>query len=441
MKDYGKFIGSLSFDARLAFFDVVGSIAHVKMLAKCGIISQQEAKRIIKGLLAILAGMQKGRRLPQKEDVHYAIEAELIKRIGPVGGKMHTARSRNDQVALDLRLYIRDEIRAIYELLVSCQKSILVQAKKNLDAVAPGYTHLQPAQPILFSHQLLAYAWMFERDKERLKDCFKRVNELPLGSAALAGTSFPIDRKYVAKLLGFSAVTKNSIDAVSDRDFAVEFISCLAIIMTHLSRLAEEMIIWSSVEFGFVKLSGAFTTGSSIMPQKKNPDAAELVRGKTGRVFGDLAALLTVMKGLSLAYNRDLQEDKPPVFDAADTVSGCLEVTAEMIATMQVSKKRMEASAKKGFIGATELADYLAKKGIPFRKAHGIVKGIVDHCAAGDISLDGLSVQEYREFSKLFGPDVKKCIDPKNIIESKKSLGGTSSKQVRMQIEELSKKI
>ncbi|MBN1621522.1 MAG: argininosuccinate lyase [Endomicrobiales bacterium] len=432
------FISSFSFDQRLAEYDILGSMAHVKMLSKCKIISSGDGVKIINGLKAILKGLNNDKKIPKQEDIHYAVEKELIRRIGPVGGKMHTARSRNDQVSLDLRLYIRDEIRQIYDLLADAQKSIISQAKKNHEAVMPGYTHLQPAQPILFSHHILAYAWMFQRDKERLKDCYKRVNVLPLGSASLAGTSFPIDRKYVAKLLGFRGVMNNSIDAVSDRDFVVEFVFALSLIASHLSRLCEDLIVWSSAEFGFISMADEFTSGSSIMPQKRNPDAAEIIRGKTGRVYGDLITLLTLMKGIPLSYNRDMQEDKPPLFDAVDSMKSVLEITAPLLLGITVNPEKMLEATKNGYICATEVADYLAKKNVPFRTAHKIVKDMVKYCIKKNIKLDELTGAELKKFSKNFNKDISSFLKPDKVVYMKSSEGGTSPKSVKKQIKDLS---
>jgi len=441
MNNHDDFIGSFSFDKRLAPYDIEGSIAHVRMLVKCGIITASDGKKIVAGLGSILDGLRGGARLSKAEDVHFAVEQALIKKIGPVGGKMHTARSRNDQVALDLRLYLRAETAAVLELLKKLQLAVISTADKNFAAVMPGYTHLQRAQPVLFSHHLLAYAWMFVRDAERLKDCLKRVNVLPLGSAALAGTSFHIDRKYAARLLGFGKISENSIDAVSDRDFALEFLSALSITAMHLSRLAEELVLWSSEEFGFVRLPDEFTSGSSIMPQKRNPDCAEIVRGKTGRIYGDLFALLSVMKSLPLAYNRDLQEDKPPVFDAVDAAKSCLEITAGMVAGMKINAAKMKSSLDRGFLSATELADYLAKKGMPFRTAHGVVKDMVAYCDEKSITLKDLSVSEFRKFSKLFGPEARKIADPASAVHAKNSYGGTSPASVKVQMKALAKAV
>ncbi|MFA6913888.1 MAG: argininosuccinate lyase [Endomicrobiia bacterium] len=441
MKNFEQFIGSFSFDNRLAEVDIIGSVAHTQMLVKTKIISSSDGKKIIAGLKSILRDLQKGWQLPQEEDIHFAVEKELIKRIGPVGGKMHTARSRNDQVATDLRLYVREEIYKIIEMINSFQTVIVKKADESIDIIMPGYTHLQPAQPIIGSHHLLAYAWMLERDKQRLFDCLKRTNIMPLGSAALAGTSFKIDRKYTAKILEFDFISDNSLDAVSDRDFAGEYIFDLSMIAMHLSKLSEEIIIWSSVEFNFIKIDDKFTSGSSIMPQKRNPDCAEIIRGKSGRVFGDLMAMLTIMKALPIAYNRDLQEDKPPVFDATDTVKLCLGVITELMQTFSFKKDTTLKSTEKGFLQATEVADYLAKKNIPFRTAHGIVKNIVNYCIKNEKTLDSLSLNEYKIFSEIIDKDIYSFIDVKNIVNAKVSIGGTSKKSVVKQILDLKKLI
>lgn len=436
-----SFIASLSFDIRLAPYDIVGSIAHAKMLSKCRIIPAKDASRIIKGLEAIHRDLTKGKRLPPEEDIHFAIERELIRRIGPVGGKLHTARSRNDQVALDLKLYLRDQIDQIIREATRLQIAILLVAERNMDVVMPGFTHVQHAQPILFAHHILAYAWMLERDKGRLRDNWKRADELPLGSAALAGTSFPIDREYVARLLNFSRVTPNSIDTVSDRDFLVEFGSAAALVMTHLSRLAEELILWSSSEFNMIRLQNEFTSGSSIMPQKRNPDVAEIIRGETGRIYGNLVALLTILKGLPLSYNRDLQEDKPPFFDTVDTLQGCLAVAGPMIATMIVKAERMRALCDRGFLAATELADYLTERGIPFRTAHGVVKRVVAYCETQKIRLDELTLEELRRFDSHFDEGARQVLSVDQVVHVKDSFGGTSPRRVRQQIAQLKKLI
>jgi argininosuccinate lyase len=431
------FIASLSFDLRLAPYDIQGSIAHAKMLSKCRIISARDAQRIVRGLEAIAKDVARGKRLPPEEDIHYAIERELIRRIGPVGGKLHTARSRNDQIALDLRLYLRDQIALIKTEIVRLQRAILSVAEANSDVIMPGFTHLQHAQPVLFSHHLLAYAWMLERDKGRLADAEKRANEMPLGSAALAGTSFPIDRAYVARRLGFPKVTANSIDAVSDRDFMVEFVSAAALIMAHLSRLAEELVLWTSSEFNMIRLQSEFTSGSSIMPQKRNPDVAEIIRGEAGRIYGNLTALLTILKGLPLSYNRDLQEDKPPFFDTVDTLQGCLSVAGPMISTMVVRADRMRALCDRGYLAATELADYLTEKDVPFRKAHGVVKRIVAYCEDRRIKLDELTLEELQRFHPAFDSGALRVLSVDQVVHVKNSLGGTSPMRVREQITQL----
>jgi argininosuccinate lyase len=435
--DPQAFIASLAFDVRLAPYDIAGSIAHARMLSKCRIIPAKDAARIIRGLEAISRDLLRGKRLPPEEDIHYAIERELIRRIGPVGGKLHTARSRNDQVALDLRLYLRAQIDLIIKEIVRLQMAFVGVAEANMDVVMPGFTHLQHAQPILFAHHILAYAWMLERDKGRLADCRKRAGEMPLGSAALAGTSFPIDRRFVARQLGFDRITANSIDTVSDRDFLIEFCAAASMVMMHLSRLAEELIIWSSSEFNMIRLQNEFTSGSSIMPQKRNPDVAEIIRGETGRIYGNLIALLTVLKGLPLSYNRDLQEDKPPFFDTVDTLQGCLAVAGPMIATMVIRADRMRALCDRGHLAATELADYLTKKGVPFRKAHGVVKRIVAYCEGQRIRLDELTSEELKRFDTAFDAGALKRTSIDQVVHVKDSEGGTSPRRVRAQIAQL----
>ncbi len=436
-----SFIASLSFDIRLAPYDIEGSIAHARMLSKCRIIPSRDARRIIRGLEAILRDLSRGKRLPQEEDIHFAIERELIRRIGPVGGKLHTARSRNDQIALDLKLYLRDQIQLIIREILRLQEAIVRVAEENMDVIMPGFTHVQHAQPVLFAHHILAYAWMFDRDRGRFQDAWMRADEMPLGSAALAGTSFPIDRAYVAKLLGFSRVTANSVDTVSDRDFLVEFVSAAALVMTHLSRLAEELVLWSSSEFNMIRLQNEFTSGSSIMPQKRNPDVAEIIRGESGRIYGNLVALLTILKGLPLSYNRDLQEDKPPIFDTVDTLQGCLAVTGPMIATMVVRADRMRALCDRGFLAATELADYLTEKGTPFRTAHGVVKRVVAYCEKQRMRLDDLTLEELRRFDTRFDAGAQKVLSVDQVVHVKDSFGGTSPRRVREQIAHLKKRL
>jgi argininosuccinate lyase len=436
-----EFTASIPYDWRLYPYDIAGSIAHASMLAKTGIIAQSEARRIIKGLEGILNEIASGSFAfkIELEDIHMNIESRLIEKIGPVGGKLHTARSRNDQVALDIRMYLRDEIGGIHGLLRTLQKVLIRLADKHQDVVLPGYTHLQRAQPVLLGHHLLAYYEMFERDRGRLEDCYRRVNVMPLGAGALAGTVLPIDRTYVARQLGFDAVSENSMDAVSDRDFAIEFIAACAQIMMHLSRLAEELVIWSSSEFGFITLSDSFTTGSSIMPQKKNPDVAELTRGKTGRVYGSLMALLTLMKGLPLSYNRDLQEDKEPLFDAADTVSMTVTVMAEMLKGVTVHAHTMQQAAEDGFITATDLADYLVRKNIPFRRAHEIVGRAVLRATELECGLGNLSLTEYRKLAPQIDEDVYDAISVRSSVTRRTSYGGTAPGNLKKRLQTLMK--
>ncbi|GHT50065.1 argininosuccinate lyase [Endomicrobiia bacterium] len=441
MQKFEQFIGSFSFDERLAKSDIMGSIAHTKMLVKTDIISASDGKKIVSGLLSILKDLEKGWKIPKEEDVHYAVEKELIRRIGAIGGKMHTARSRNDQVTTDLRIYLKQEIENIENIINDFQKTLVEKAVENIDVIMPGFTHLQPAQPVLAAHHLLAYVWMMQRDKERLSDCYKRTDVLPLGSAALAGTSFKIDRQYTAKLLNFKSISENSLDAVSDRDFAIEFVFCMSLIALHMTRFCEEIILWMNPEFGYITVADKFTSGSSIMPQKRNPDCAEVIRGKSGRIFGDLTALLAIVKSLPLAYNRDLQEDKPPVFDALDNVKMCLEVINEMAVSLKFVKERALKSTQKGFIAATELADYLARKNIPFRLAHGLVKDIVLYCKKNSKTLNDLSIEEYNKFSPAFKKDIFEYLNAKNIVDMKTSYGGTSKKSVMHQIENIKRNL
>lgn len=433
------FTSSLSFDTRLWKYDIKGSIAHVRMLGKQKIISSKDTKMIVKGLNEIADEIEAGkfRFRESLEDVHMNIEHALIKKIGPVGGKVHTARSRNDQVSLDTRLYLRNEIREIIKLIKDLQKVIVISAEKHIDIVMPGYTHLQRAQPVLLSHHMLAYFEMFERDVERYRDCLKRVNVMPLGSAALAGTTLPVDRKYVARLLKFPALTENSIDAVSDRDFVIEFVSASGILMMHLSRFSEEIILWNSEEFGFIELPDAFTTGSSIMPQKKNPDVLELTRGKTGRVYGHLMATLTVMKGLPLAYNRDMQEDKEPLFDTVDTIKSCIAILGKIIPGVRFRKREIEKATTAGFLTATDIAEYLVKKGMPFREAHTVTGKIVKYCINKDVHLTDLKLNELRNFSELIGRDIFHYITVKASVEGKESFGGASAKRVIARIKKI----
>ena len=437
------FSASISFDKRLYACDIEGSIAHCKMLARCKIISPSESQKIQKGLKRILKECDEGRFQfkDELEDIHMNIESRLRELIGPTAGKLHTARSRNDQVCLDIRLYLRNEVDETVKEINRLCKTLVSLAKKNIDKVIPGYTHMQRAQPVLLSHHLLAYVEMLLRDKDRFLDARKRINIMPLGSAALAGTNFPIDRQYTAKLLKFPEISHNSMDAVADRDFAAEFCSASALLMMHLSRFSEELVIWNSSEFGFVELSDAFTTGSSIMPQKKNPDAAELIRGKSGRVFGNLVSLLTLMKGLPLAYNKDLQEDKEPLFDSADTVKTCLKIFTGMMQLAKFKSLSIEELSTSGFLTATDMADYLVLKGVPFREAHEVTGKIVAYCLDNGKTLDKLSLKELRKISKRFDEDVSEHIALKNSVDRKNIYGGTAKKQVKAQISRLTKKL
>lgn len=438
-----SFTESISFDRRLWKYDIQGSIAHARMLGKQGIIKEEDAEKIIRGLEEIAKDMEGGKFAFREdlEDIHMNIEAALIEKIGDAGRKLHTARSRNDQVALDLRLYVREQLKEIKTLIKQFQKTLLNVATKHINSLMPGYTHMQRAQPVLLSHHLLAYVEMLQRDVERYNDVSRRVNRLPLGACALAGTTLPIDRAYVAKILGFDAISQNSIDAVSDRDFAVEFLSAAAILIMHLSRFAEELILWSTEEFRFVELPDAFTTGSSIMPQKKNPDVAELVRGKTGRVYGNLLSLLVMMKGLPLSYNRDLQEDKLPVFDTADIVKSCITVLNEMLPGILFHIRRMRETAGDAYSTATDLAEYLVKKGMPFRKAHEITGKIVVYCIKEKKRLEDLSLKELAAFSPLISKDIYSCLKAEESVRNKKSSGSTSLAEVTKQIRKLRKTV
>lgn len=431
------FNSSISFDSRMYKQDIKGSMAHAAMLAAQGIITKEESESIIVGLETILKSIETGELEidPTAEDIHMFIEAELTKLIGQNGKKLHTARSRNDQVALDLRLYLRDECEEVNKLLLALIKTVSEKAEENQDAIMPGYTHLQRAQPITFAHHLLSYCMMFMRDKERIDDAVKRMNYCPLGSCALSGTTYNTDRENTASALKFNGITQNSIDGVSDRDFCIEPMSAFSTVMMHLSRFSEEVILWSSWEFKFVELDDSFTTGSSIMPQKKNPDMAELVRGKTGRVYGDLFALLTTLKGLPLAYNKDMQEDKEAVFDSLDTVKQCLKVFAPMIATMTVLKDNMYLAAGKGFINATDLADYLVKKGLPFRTAYKLVGQTVALCIEKGCVLDTLPFGEYQKLDPLFGEDLYDEIKLETCVAKRISAGGTGPQSVKAQLQ------
>jgi len=429
----------MAFDRRLYRHDIAGSIAHSRMLARQGIISEKEAEQIVAGLKAILSDIGSGRAQlrTDREDVHMNVESMLAERIGDVAGKLHTARSRNDQVALDLRLYVKDTIKETVALLRKMQSALVLKAKENKTAVMPGYTHLQRAQPVLFAHHLLAYFEMFQRDIERFWDCFKRADVLPLGSGALAGVSYPVDRESVAKELGFSLVSANSLDAVSDRDFVVEYEGAAAIAMMHISRVAEECVIWSSAEFGFVEIDDAFATGSSIMPQKKNADIAELARGKTGRVYGHLCGMLATMKSLPLAYNRDMQEDKEGLFDTIDTLQTTLDVVSGMVSTLKVNHSRMRAAADGSYALATDVADYLTKKGLPFRQAHMLVGRLVQYASGKQKNLPELSLEEYRSFSPLFANDIFE-VTVESSIAARAATGGTAPAQVELQLKRAS---
>ena len=428
---------SISFDQRLYREDITGSMAHAKMLGACGIISMEDVAAILEGLQSILEDVEAGKVefTADNEDIHMNVEALLTARIGDAGKRLHTARSRNDQVALDFRMYVREQIPTIVGQLLELETVLCRQARQYQTAVMPGYTHLQRAQPISFAQHLMAYASMFARDVTRLEDCAKRLNECPLGSGALAGTTYPIDRWQTAKALDFDAPMSNSLDGVSDRDYALELMSALSILMMHLSRFSEEVILWCSWEFKFIELDDAYATGSSIMPQKKNPDVAELVRGKTGRVYGDLMSLLTVMKGLPLAYNKDMQEDKEPVFDAIDTVEMCLPVFAAMIDTMKVLPDNMRKAAGKGFINATDCADYLTKKGMPFRDAYTVTGRLVASCTAQGKTLEELTLDELKAVSDLFDQDVYEAINLENCMALRSSYGGPAVSETTRQIE------
>ena len=437
-----EYTASIPFDWRLYPYDIAGSIAHAKMLAKQGIISKKEADIITEGLASIREEIEQGKFQfkPELEDIHMNIEARLIEKVGEVGGKLHTARSRNDQVALDLRLFTKEAITDTLLSLKKFQQAVIGVAEANKGVVMPGYTHLQPAQPVLLAHHLLAYFEMLQRDADRFSDCLKRTDVMPLGSGALAGVAYNIDREFLARELGFSQLSQNSIDAVSDRDFVVEYEAAASLCLMHLSRLAEEIILWSSAEFNFIELDDAYATGSSIMPQKKNPDVAELVRGKTGRVYGRLMALLTTMKGLPLAYNRDMQEDKEGFFDTVDTLLSTLGVFTGMVKTLRVKAENTEQAVKQGYILATDLADYLVKKGEPFRTAHDIVGRLVSYAVEKGKSFSDLSLAEYKGFSPLFGEDVY-SITVDSSVAARDVIGGTAPRQVERALDNARKKI
>ena len=432
-----NFNSSINFDARLYKQDIAGSIAHATMLGKQGIIEQAEADKIINGLKAILADIEAGEVefTMDNEDIHMNIEAILTQRIGDTGKRLHTSRSRNDQVAVDFRLYVKEEIPTIINQVLDLEQVLIQKAEENLSTVMPGYTHLQRAQPTTFAHYMMAYANMFRRDVTRLEDCLERLDECPLGAGALATSTYPVDRQMTAKLLGFAKPTENSMDSVSDRDYAIEFLSACSILMMHLSRFAEEIILWCSWEFKYADLDDAYSTGSSIMPQKKNPDVAELVRGKTGRVYGDLMTLLTVMKALPLAYNKDMQEDKEPVFDAIDTVEMCLPVFGAMLQTLTIRPKNMAKAAAGGFINATDCADSLVKKGMPFREAYMIVGRLVNMCIRSGENLETLTLRDFRAISDLFDSDVYEALELKHCVHERKVYGGPSKDDVTRQIQ------
>jgi argininosuccinate lyase len=434
-----KFTASIHFDKRLYRYDIEGSMAHARMLARQKIISKKDEKSILAGLKGILADIEKGRFdfKTEDEDIHMAIEKALIDRIGEPGEKLHTGRSRNDQVALDIRLYLRDEIRLIKGIVASLKAVLVELARKESGSILPGYTHMQKAQPVLLSHYLLAFWEMLDRDEKRLMECHERVDVMPLGVGALAGTSLPIDRAYTASLLKFPKLTQNSMDTVSDRDSIAEFIFVSSILMMHMSRFCEDLIIWSTDEFKFVEISDSFTTGSSMMPQKKNPDVAELIRGKTGRVYGNLVALLTMMKGLPMTYNRDLQEDKEPLFDTVDTVKGCLEILTEMAGHLKFNRDKMLKEASGGFTTATDVAEYLVLKGVPFREAHSVVGHIVAYCMEKKKDMAALTLKDFRRFHEIFDQDVYERFDVRIAVNSKKSIGGTSQENVVKRIESI----
>ena len=432
-----KFNASITFDNRMYEEDINGSIAHSRMLVKQEIINKDEQNKIESGLLDIKKEIEEGvfQFKVEDEDIHMSIEKRLTEIIGPIAGKLHTARSRNDQVALDIRMYVRKEARNIRQLLINMEHILLNLSEKYKNTVIPGYTHLQRAQPILFSHHLMAYFQMFKRDISRIDDFLERTDELPLGAGALAGTTFNLDRNYTAQLLGFSKPTENSLDSVSDRDFIIELAMIISIISMHLSRFSEEIIIWCTSEFSFISLDDAFATGSSIMPQKKNPDIAELVRGKTGRIYGNLVGILTTMKALPLAYNKDMQEDKEGIFDSIDNIKLSIEIFYAMLDTLSVNEDKILNSIKSGFLNATDVADYLARRNIPFRQAHKITGEIVSYCESRNMAIDDMSIEDFKNFSEVFEEDILSEITIENCINKRDSLGGTSIKNVEIQLE------
>lgn len=434
--EVNDFNSSIRFDQRMYRQDINGSIAHAQMLGKCGIISMEDSELIVKTLGEILADIEEGKVefMIDAEDIHMNIETILIKRIGDAGKRLHTGRSRNDQVALDIKMYLKDEIINIKNMLISLENTLLLLAKEHTDTIMPGYTHLQKAQPITLAHHTMAYFEMFKRDITRLDDCFERCNIMPLGSGALAGTTYPLDREFVAEKLGFKDVTLNSLDGVSDRDFVIELASCLSIIIMHLSRYSEELILWNTNEFQFVEMDDSCSTGSSIMPQKKNPDVAELIRGKTGRVYGDLMSILTTMKGIPLAYNKDMQEDKECIFDAIDTVELCIPVFEKMIATMKINKDRMYKGAGGGFTNATDAADYLVKKGMPFREAHEVIGKMVIYAIENNKALSEFTMEEFKNCSLIIEDDIYDAIDLKTCVEDRNITGGPAKQAVMASI-------
>lgn len=438
-----EFTASIDFDRLLVEEDIRGSMAHARMLGSCGILTPEESEKIIEGLGKIRDRVRAGEVSfsVEHEDIHMNIEKLLIEEIGPLGGKLHTGRSRNDQVALDMHLYVRARTVEIVELLARLQQALVAQAERHVDTLLPGYTHLQRAQPVRLAHHLLAYVSMFERDAERLMDSYKRVNTSPLGAGAIAGTTFPIDRRMVAEELGFDRIYDNSMDAVSDRDFLVEFLSAAALIMVHLSRLSEELILWSGEEFGYIELDDAFCTGSSMMPQKKNPDVPELIRGKAGRVFGHLMALLTTLKALPLTYNKDMQEDKEGIFDTVNTLTGSLRLTASMLESMKVNRQRMRANASAGFANATDLADYLVNKGLPFREAHEVVGRMVLYCIENGKTLGECTLEEFHRFTPLVESDIHRILEPESVVESRNIPGGTAREAVLHTLSEKKRRI
>ena len=440
-KEVEAFTASIHFDKRLYRYDIQGSIAHARMLAEQGILSAEEGETIVCALEKISVDMDEGifEFRPDDEDIHMAIEKALIDRVGDTGGKLHTARSRNDQVTLDMRLYLREENRQIIELLGRLKQTLLKLAQKEIKTIMPGYTHMQKAQPVLLAHYLMAFWEMFERDEARLRDSEKRIAVMPLGAAALAGTGMPIDRDYTARLLEFPAISQNSMDAVSDRDFIVEFIAAASLVMMHMSRFAEDLILWATEEFAFVTIDDTFTTGSSIMPQKKNPDVAELLRGKTARIYGNLMALLTLLKGLPMTYNRDLQEDKEPLFDTVDTVKSCLHIFTAMIGRLTFNRLKMRHDAKGGFSIATDVAEYLVKKGVPFRTAHGVVGKLVAYCIQENKTIESLTLAEFKSFHIKFGRDLHKILTVDSAVKVRDITGGTSGRTVQKRLRELEK--